>query len=279
VKGYEDGVFITDSSYYLPLLDADSNIHVVCAHRVDEITTVTRTRLPPIAREIFPVIRAFMPWMETGAGPVELLMGLDNPQWLPIHMEDSWNPDDDMRLMKSAFEHRFIITDGWGRNLLPPEAPAGDQEGAAEGQDGGPGEAQEIQLQEYQGWNQSTWSRGGGGAWGTQECPGSRGRSAGGRGRAAIRRPSPLRERTISARGQRGARGHPQGQGGHPVQSGPPHDPPNGQSRLTRSSQWPVLLLLPGLSNCEGSHIPTPEECLAYSNRQGQQTPCSDWPS
>ncbi len=34
VKGYEDGVFITDSSYYLPLLDADSNIHVVCAHRV-----------------------------------------------------------------------------------------------------------------------------------------------------------------------------------------------------------------------------------------------------
>jgi hypothetical protein len=56
VKGYEDGVFITDSSYYLPLLDADSNIQVVCAHGVDEITTVTRTILPPIAREIFPVI-------------------------------------------------------------------------------------------------------------------------------------------------------------------------------------------------------------------------------
>jgi hypothetical protein len=34
---------------------------------------VARTRLPPLAREIFPVIRAAMPWMETGAGHVELL--------------------------------------------------------------------------------------------------------------------------------------------------------------------------------------------------------------
>jgi hypothetical protein len=132
-------------------VDADGNIQVVGAHGVDEITTVTRTRLPPIAREIFPMIRAFMPWMETGAGPVELLMGLDNRQWLPIHIEDSWNPDDDMLLMKSAFRHRFRTTDGWGRNLLPPEAPAGGQEGAAEGQASGPVEAPEIQLQEYQG--------------------------------------------------------------------------------------------------------------------------------
>jgi hypothetical protein len=87
----------------LPLLDADGNIQVICAHRVDEIATVTRMRLPHVAREIFPVIRAFMPWMETGAEPVELLIGLDNRQWLPAHIEDSWDPDDDMRLMKSAF--------------------------------------------------------------------------------------------------------------------------------------------------------------------------------
>jgi hypothetical protein len=189
VKGYEGRVFITDSNYYLPLLDADGNIQVVCAHGVDETTTVTRTRVPHVAREIFPVIRAFMPWMETGAGPVELLIGLDNRQWLPIHIEDSWDPDDDMRLMKSAFGHRFMITDGWGRSLLPAEAPAGDQEGAAGGQAGGPEEVQEVQLQEYQGW-QSTWNRGSEGARGTQ-TRGSRGRSAGGRGRAAVWRPSP----------------------------------------------------------------------------------------
>ncbi len=63
---------------------------------MDEISVVTHTRLPPVAREIFPVIRAYMPWMETGAGHVELFIGLDNRQWLPAHVEDSWDPDDDM---------------------------------------------------------------------------------------------------------------------------------------------------------------------------------------
>jgi hypothetical protein len=69
-------MFITDSSYYLHLLDTDGNIQVVCAYEVDENTTMIRTRLPHRARDIFPLIRAFMPWMETGAGPVELLIGL-----------------------------------------------------------------------------------------------------------------------------------------------------------------------------------------------------------
>jgi hypothetical protein len=66
--------------YYLHLLDVDVNIQVIRAHGVDEIAVVARTRLPPIAREIFPVIWACMPWMETGAGHVELLIGLDNRQ-------------------------------------------------------------------------------------------------------------------------------------------------------------------------------------------------------
>jgi hypothetical protein len=143
----------------LPLLDADGNIQVICAHGVDEITTVTRTRLPHVAREIFPVIRAFMPWMETGAGQVELLIGLDNRQWLTAHVEDSWDPDDDMRLMRSAFGHRFMITDGWGRSLLPPEEPQGERENAAGGGAEDPGETQEVRLEEYRGWSQSTWTR------------------------------------------------------------------------------------------------------------------------
>ena len=53
---------------------------MIRAHGVDEIAVVARTRLPPVAREIFPVIRAYMPWMETGAGHVELLTGLNNRQ-------------------------------------------------------------------------------------------------------------------------------------------------------------------------------------------------------
>jgi hypothetical protein len=123
IKGYQGVGTITDSVYYLPLLDSDGNIQVIRAHGVEEIAVVARTRLPPIAREIFPVIRAFMPWMETGAGHVELLIGLDNKQWLPAHVEDSWDPNDDMRLMRSVFGHRYMITDGWGRDLLHQTTP------------------------------------------------------------------------------------------------------------------------------------------------------------
>ncbi len=67
---------------------------------------------------------------------------MDNRQWLPAHVEDSWDPDDDMRLMRSVFGHRYMITDGWGRDLLPPDnagdfaaCPAGD--GKSVGDKGG----------------------------------------------------------------------------------------------------------------------------------------------
>jgi hypothetical protein len=162
IKGYQGVGTITDSVYYLPLLDADGNIQVIRAHGVEEIAIVARTRLPPIAREIFPVIRAFMPWMETGAGHVELLIGLDNRQWLPAHVEDSWDPDDDMRLMRSVFGHRYMITDGWGRDLLPPDNAPGNQAGAQGGAAEPVDSAEEVRLPEYRGWSQSTWNPGNG---------------------------------------------------------------------------------------------------------------------
>jgi hypothetical protein len=62
-----------------------------------------------------------------------------------------------------VFGHRYMITDGWGRDLLPPDnAPdnqAGAQGGAAERTDA----AQEVRLPEYRGWSQSTWNPGNGG--------------------------------------------------------------------------------------------------------------------
>ncbi len=181
IKGYQGEGLITDSVYYLPLLDVDGNIQVVRAYGVDEIAVVTRTRLPPLAREIFPAIRAYIPWMETGAGQVELLIGLDNRQWLPVHVEDSWNPDYDMRLMKSVFGYRFMITDGWGRDLFSPDNPqgglAGAQGGSVETAEG----AQEVRLEEYRGWSQGTWSRENGSM---QDTPSPRGGGRGARPRS-----------------------------------------------------------------------------------------------
>jgi hypothetical protein len=154
IKGYQGVGTITDSVYYLPLMDADGNIQVIRAYGVEGIAVVARTRLPPIAREIFPIIRLAAPWMETRAGHVGLLIGLDHKQWLPVHVEDSWDPDDDMRLMKSVFGHRYMITDGWGRDLLPPDNAPDGQAGAQGGGDEQEEAAQEVQLPEYRGWSQ-----------------------------------------------------------------------------------------------------------------------------
>ncbi len=100
--------------------------------------------------------------METSAGHVELLIGLDHKQWLPVHVEDSWNPDDDMRLMKSVFGHLYMITDGWGTDLLPPDNAPDSQAGAQGGEDEQEDAAQEVQLPEYKGWSQGAGRPGNG---------------------------------------------------------------------------------------------------------------------
>ncbi len=93
---------------------------------------------------------------------MELLIGLDNKQWLPVHVEDSWDPDDDMRLMRSVFGHWYMITDGWGRDLLPPDNAPGNQEDAQGGANEQVEAAQEVQLPEYKGWSQGTGNPGNG---------------------------------------------------------------------------------------------------------------------
>jgi hypothetical protein len=92
---------------------------VICAFDVEEITAVAETRLPPWAREVFPSVRAHMPWMDTPAGQIELLIGLDNSQWLPVFLEDSKEPAVNMRLMKSSFGHMFMVMGNRGTALYP----------------------------------------------------------------------------------------------------------------------------------------------------------------
>ncbi len=84
---------------------------------------------------------------------MELLIGLDNKQWLPAHVEDSWDPDDDMRLMRSVFGHRYMISDGWGRDLLPPDNAPDSQAGAQGGAAAQADAAQKVKLPEYRGWS------------------------------------------------------------------------------------------------------------------------------
>jgi hypothetical protein len=105
--------------HFLPLIDVRGKHQVICAFEVEEITTVAETRLPPWAKEVFPSVRAHMPWMDTPAGSIELLIGLDNSQWLPVFLEDSKEPAVNMRLMKSSFGHAFMVMGSRGTALYP----------------------------------------------------------------------------------------------------------------------------------------------------------------
>jgi hypothetical protein len=119
VRGLGGATVSVIGCHFLPLVDAQGKHQVICAYEVEEITTVAETRLPPWAQEVFPSVRAHMPWMDTKAGPVELLIGLDNTQWLPVRLEDSRDQSVNMRLMKSAFGHQFMIMGGLGHIPLP----------------------------------------------------------------------------------------------------------------------------------------------------------------
>ncbi len=192
---------------------------MICAYEVEEITTVAETRLPPWAREVFPSVRAHMPWMDTKAGPVELLIGLNNTHWLPVHLEDSRDQDVNMRLMKSGFGHQFMIMGGWVTAFYPRDEsmrfrgdPTGERLSRAE-------MARKIRLERCLG--------------------GTQGRSTEDRGRTAIRGPSPPRERTIPTHGQRGARGSQQGRVGHPAPIEMSHNTPRVQGRQSRSGHGP----------------------------------------
>jgi hypothetical protein len=188
VKGFKGSTVFINGCHFLPLVDPLGNHQVICTYEVEEIATVAKTRLPPWSREVFPSVRAYMPLMDTEAGLVELLIGLDNTQWLPVSLEDSRNQEENMRLMKYAFGHQYMIMGGWVTAFYPKDESMryrGDLTGESLGGTEGP---QVVEPQGYQGWGQKMWNRGGGGAQCAQACW-SQGQSARSRGRTAVRRP------------------------------------------------------------------------------------------
>jgi hypothetical protein len=150
---------------------------------------VAETRLPLWAKEVFPSVRAHMPWMDTPAGPIELLIGLDNSQWLPMCLEDSKEPAVNMRLMKSSFGHQFMVMGGWDTALYPRDEsmryqgdPSGNRLTHEE-------MAQKVRLERcFRGRSQ----------------PGSKSG-----GRAPIKGPSPVRERVVPDYGPVGSQRPP----------------------------------------------------------------------
>ncbi len=119
VNGFGGAAVPVTGCHFLPLIDVRGKHQVICAFKVEEITAVAETRLPPWAREVFPSVRTHMPWMDTPAGPIELLIGMDNSQWLPVFLEDSKEPAVNMRLMKSSFGQAYMVMGSRGTALYP----------------------------------------------------------------------------------------------------------------------------------------------------------------
>ncbi len=189
VNGFGGAAVPITGCHFLPLIDVRGNHQVICAFEVEEITTVAETRLPPWAKEVFPSVRAHMPWMDTPAGPIELLIGLDNSLWLPVRLEDSKEPSVNMRQMKSSFRHQYMVMGGWGTALYPRDGSMryrGDPSGSclthAE-------MAQKVRLERcFRGRPQPGTKSG---------------------GRAPIKGPSPVRERAAPDYGPMGSRRPP----------------------------------------------------------------------
>ncbi len=164
---------------------------------------MAETRLPPWAREVFPSVRAHMLWMDTPAGPIELLMGLDNSQWLPVFLEDSKELAVNMRLMKSSFGHMFMVMGSRGTALYPRDEsmryrgdPTGERLTHAE-------MAQKVRLER---------------CFGGRSQPGPKNG-----GRMPIKGPSPVPERAASDYGPVGSR-----RPSPPGTVRPPPPPPRG---------------------------------------------------
>jgi hypothetical protein len=253
VSGFGGATVPVTGCHFLPLVDAQGKHQVICAYEVEEITTVVEMRLPPWAREVFPSVRAHMPWMDTRAGPIELLIGLDNTQWLPVRLEDSQDQSVNMRLMKSAFGHQFMVMGGWGTALYPSDEsmrfrgdPSGGRLSHAEME-------RKVRLERCIGGRLHVGARDG--------------------GRAAIRGPLPSRERAAPEYGPVGSRRPQQAREGVPPPIRMPFNPPQVQVRPAAVGEVGEGPSDP--HNHGGSPFPTSEGCLGCCNRRGQWILCN----
>jgi hypothetical protein len=272
VNGLGGAAVVVTGCHYLPLVDVRGKHQVVCAFEVEEITLVAETRLPPWAKEVFPSVRAHMPWMDTPAGPIELLISLDSSQWLPVFLEDSKEPAVSMSLMKSSFGHAFMIMGGRGAALYPRDEsmrykgdPTGERLTPAE-------MAQKVKLEK---------------CFGRRSQPGPK-------GRMPIKGPMPTPGRVVPDYGPDGSRRPPLSESVRPpppplrgaapppirMQFSHPAAPPppprrakdgRGKGGGGAEEGW--------VPSCRGQRFPSPLGCLDCSSHQAMRIQCRDWHS
>ncbi len=273
VNGLGGATVTVTGCHFLPLINVRGKHQVICAFEVEEITTVAETRLPPWAKEVFPSVRAHMPWMDTPAGPIELLIGLDNSQWLPVFLEDSKEPAVNMRLMKSLFGHAFMVMGSRGTALYPRDEsmryrgdPTGERLTYAEME-------QKVRLER---------------CFGGRSQPGPKNG-----GRIPIKGPAPVPERAAPDYGPVGSRrpqptrtvvpppAPPRGAAPPPIRMpfGRPLAPPPRQTKEGEGEGGEGVGERLARSSNKGQCFSSRWECQACCSRRDPRIRCRDWPS
>jgi hypothetical protein len=88
-----------DSYYMVPVVDGNDKVRVVKALGVDHITTLVATNVTEDTVTRLPRAKGFVEKLARPAGDVEMLVGMDNQGWMPMHVESSQVEGDNLRLI------------------------------------------------------------------------------------------------------------------------------------------------------------------------------------
>ncbi len=80
---------MVDSYYMVPVIDGNDKVRVVKALGVDHITTMAASKVPEDIGTRLPRAKGFVEKLARPAGDVEMLVGMDNQGWMPMHVESS----------------------------------------------------------------------------------------------------------------------------------------------------------------------------------------------
>jgi hypothetical protein len=100
---------MVDSYYLVPVVDGDDVVRVVKALGVDHIATLAAADIAGDVVTRIPWIEGFAEKLARPARDVEMLIGMDNQGWMPVHVESSRLESDNLRLMQSILSPRCIL--------------------------------------------------------------------------------------------------------------------------------------------------------------------------
>jgi hypothetical protein len=101
---------MVDSYYMVPVVDGDDVVRVVKALGVDHIATLAAADITEDIVMRIPRTKGFAERLARPAGDVEILIGMDNQGWMPVHVESSRFENGNLRLMQSVLSPRCILT-------------------------------------------------------------------------------------------------------------------------------------------------------------------------